>query len=161
MPVGRPRQPIELIVNKGKKHLTKDEIERRRAEEVKVPDGDIIAPGYLTKKQRAEFDTIAKTLIESKIMKSLDVDALASYLINRDEWLAVVRLLKSRRIREDVDQYDKYSRIEDRYRKQMRLAASDLGLTISSRCKLIMPTIEQPVPHDNKFAKFSAVSGNG
>ena len=157
---GRPREPIDLIVAKGKKHLTKDEIERRRAEELDVPDDAIAPPAYLTKRQKEEFRTIADTLISLKIMKNLDIDALAAYLVTRDEWIAATRQLRRSGARDDIDRYDKLSRITERYRKQMRIAASDLGLTITSRGKLIMPTPETPIPHDNKFAKFSAV-GDG
>lgn len=158
---GRPRQPIDLIVAKGKKHLTKDEIERRRAEELQVPDDAIAPPKYLTKRQREEFRRIADTLIQLKIMKNLDVDALAAYIVERDEWLATIKQLHRKGVRDDIAAFDKLSRIEERYRKQMRASASDLGLSITSRGKLVMPTEETPIPHDNKFAKFSAVTADG
>jgi hypothetical protein len=35
--MARPRQPIELVVSNGKKHLTKSEIEERKKSEVKAP----------------------------------------------------------------------------------------------------------------------------
>ena len=161
MPAGRHKQPIELIVSKGKTHLTKAQIEQRRAEELRVPDDAISPPLYLTKRQRAEFEQISEALVSLKIMKNLDVDSLAAYIVERDEWLSTIRQLRRKGIRNDLDQYDKLSRIEERYRKQMRATASDLGLTISSRGKLIMPVPETPIPHDNKFAKFSAVSADG
>ena len=161
MPAGRPRQPIELIVSKGKTHFTKEQIEKRRAEELRVPDDAIAPPTYLTKRQQAEFQQIAETLIQLKIMKNLDVDSLAAYIVERDEWLATIKQLRRKGVRENLEQFDKLSRIEERYRKQMRATATDLGLTISSRGKLIMPTPETPIPHDNKFAKFSAVNADG
>ena len=161
MPAGRPRQPIELIVSKGKTHFTKEQIEKRRAEELRVPDDAISPPLYLTKRQRAEFQQIAETLIQLKIMKNLDIDSLAAYIVERDEWLATIKQLRRKGVRDNLEQFDKLSRIEERYRKQMRATATDLGLTISSRGKLIMPTPETPIPHDNKFAKFSAVSADG
>ena len=58
------RQPIELILAKGSKHLTKKkkkkrEIEERKSSEVKPITDDIFPPPYLsTKKQKAEFDRI-------------------------------------------------------------------------------------------------------
>lgn len=45
------RQPIELVLAKGNKHLTKTEIEERRKSEVKPLAGDITPPAYLTKGQ--------------------------------------------------------------------------------------------------------------
>lgn len=52
------RQPIELVLAKGNKHLTKAEIEARRNGEIRPLDGNIAPPGYLTKKQKAHFNSI-------------------------------------------------------------------------------------------------------
>lgn len=46
------RQPIELVIANGKKNLTKAEIQERRDSEVKPITDNIIAPSYLTKKQK-------------------------------------------------------------------------------------------------------------
>ena len=45
-----PRQPIELVVAKGAKHLTKAEIESRRKSEIAPLDGELTPPAYLSKK---------------------------------------------------------------------------------------------------------------
>ena len=71
------RQPTNVIIANGRKHLTKEEIAERLAAEVQpVPDG-ISAPGYLTaaqKKRAARLMTHAlggKTLYKiSKMNKS-------------------------------------------------------------------------------------------
>lgn len=57
------RQPIELVLAKGNKHLTKKkEIKERKSSEVKPITDDISPPPYLStkkkKKQKAEFDRI-------------------------------------------------------------------------------------------------------
>ena len=49
------RQPIELVVAKGKKHLTKAEIEERKRTEVKAPADKVTAPPYLTPEQKKKF----------------------------------------------------------------------------------------------------------
>jgi hypothetical protein len=46
------RQPIELVLAKGNKHLTKSEIESRRNSEIGPLSGDMDPPAYLTKKQK-------------------------------------------------------------------------------------------------------------
>lgn len=47
------RQPIELVLAKGNKHLTKAEIEERKSSEVKPITDNISPPPYLsTKKNR-------------------------------------------------------------------------------------------------------------
>ena len=43
--------------------------------------------------------------------------------------------------------------LQDKSFKQCRACANDLGLTITSRCKLILPKTPEN-PKENKFAKF-------
>ena len=52
------------------------------------------------------------------------------------------------------------AKLQDRYFKQAQTAATALGLTISSRCKLAVPKSAE-APKVNKFAKFgdSKVAG--
>lgn len=155
MPIGRPREPVDLIIAKGRKHLTKCEIKQRRSEELDVPSDCVIAPEYLTKKQRSEFNRISVQLIDLGIMTNLDVDALAAYIVERDAWIDAVRKLRSKTVRSDPFALKAWSSAESRFRQQMRLAASDLGLTITSRGKLIVPQREQEAPRENKFAAFA------
>ena len=58
--MAKTRQPIELVIAKGKKNLTKAEIKERRESEIQPIAENIIAPSYLTKKQKEEFYTIAE-----------------------------------------------------------------------------------------------------
>jgi len=164
---GRPRQPIELIVEKGKKHLTKAEIEERQNTEVKVEAKDVKPPSYLSKKQKIEFNKISEILVKSVMMCELDEDCLARYLIAKDNYVKFTKLvniefrkLNSKETKKSETSYDQINnRIEqllinqDRAYKQCRSSASDLGLSISSRCRLIMPQPKEP-PKENKFEKF-------
>ncbi len=153
--MGRNKEPIDLVIAKGKKHLTKDEIEQRRKEELDVPTDMIEAPDYLTKKQRDSFDEIARMLIDLNIMTNLDCDALAGYIVARDGWVLAGKKLRTKAVKDDPNAFDKWTRIEDRYRKQMRSAATDLGLTITSRGKIVAPVKNEPPPPKNKFAVFA------
>ena len=56
--MARPRQPIELVEAKGKKHLTKAEIELRRKTELKVDLKDVSIPEYLPKKLKEELEKL-------------------------------------------------------------------------------------------------------
>ena len=56
--MARSRQPIEVLLANGKKHLTKAEIAERRASEVRVLPGDMDPPEYLTIKQQEELNYI-------------------------------------------------------------------------------------------------------
>lgn len=152
---GRNKEPIDLVIAKGKKHLTKDEIERRRSEELDVPMDRIAAPDYLTKKQCEAFDEIAQTLIDLGIMTNLDCDALAGYIVARDGWIMAGKKLRSKNVKDDPITFDRWTKIEDRYRKQMRAAAADLGLSITARGKIVAPVKNEPPPPENKFARFA------
>jgi len=52
--MANPKQPVDLLVAKGKKNLTKKEIEIRRSQEVKAKAGNITVPDYLPKNSKLE-----------------------------------------------------------------------------------------------------------
>ena len=164
---GNQKQPIELILAKGKKHLTKQEIEDRRNSEVKVNFTNVTPPNYLTKEQKQEFLKISKILLSVGIMSELDEDCLAHYLIANANYISYTKKLRvlnekllnlkradiKRKTEAEIDTYLTY---QDRALKQCRACANDLGLSISSRCKLVMPPTKEE-PKQNKFAKFKVV----
>ncbi len=164
---GNQKQPIDLILAKGKKHLTKQEIKDRRNNEVKVNFTDITPPDYLTKEQKEEFLRISTILLDVGIMTELDEDCLAHYLIANTNYILYTKkirtlhekILKAKRAdvkRKAESEIDTYLIYQDRALKQCRACANDLGLSISSRCKLVMPPSKEP-PKENKFAKFKVV----
>ena len=148
------RQPLELIQAKGSKHLTKAEIQERQEREIKPITDDIIAPSYLTKKQKDEFYKIAKQLKKLKIMGETDVDALARYIIAKDFYINAVKQMRKTEVKNSPVAFDKWAKIQERYFKQCRASANDLGLSISSRCKLVVPEAKPETPKENKFKKF-------
>ncbi|MED4206584.1 phage terminase small subunit P27 family [Neobacillus mesonae] len=154
--MARPRQPVELLAYKGKKHLTKAEIAERKATEVKAAAEKVKAPAYLPKDLKREFKKIADELLAIGIMTNLDVDALARFLIAKKLYLDITKKLleNPELIIADKDLVTS----QDKLFKQSRAAASDLGLTISSRCKLVIPKKEEDKPV-SKFAKFGGGKG--
>ncbi len=148
--MARPRQPTDLLLVKGKKHLTKEEIAKRKASEVKAPADKVRAPSYLPNDLKKEFRKIAKDLLDIEILTNLDVDALARFIISRKMYLELTqKILEDTALLLDKDTIG----IQDKLFKQCRAAASDLGLTISSRCKLVVPKKEEK-KEPSKFAKF-------
>ena len=129
--MGRNKQPIELVIANGKKHLTKDEINFRRDTEVKPITDDMRAPSYLTAKQKKQFNEIANKLIKLKIMGETDVDALARYIISNDLYLNAVKQLRKKEVQKDVDTLSKWSNLQDKFFKQCRTCASDLFLKLT------------------------------
>ena len=155
------RLPIEVLEARGAKHLTKDEIQERRESELKPITDNIIAPSFLTKKQKNEFNRITEQLEKLKIMGETDVDALARYIVANDFYINAVKQMRKPDVKNDPVKFESWAKIQERYFKQCRASANDLGLSISSRCKLVVPKTDTETPKDNKFKKFEkrAVKG--
>lgn len=145
------RQPTELLLVKGKKHLTKKEIEERLNAEVKANSDKVQAPSYLPDKLKEEFYRIADELIKIGIMSNLDCEALARFIVSENQYQKVTaKILKSKNI---TDNYITLIQLQEKLFKMSRTAASDLGLTISSRCKLVIPKKEEE-KKESKWTKF-------
>ena len=167
MPRGNQKEPIDLILAKGKKHLTKAEIEERRKTEIKTDYINVTAPEYLSEEEKQEFNRITTILLDIGIINELDEDCLARYLIentnnvNNTKELRIINInltkaKKPEKKKDILSQIDLYLTYQDRALKQCRACANDLGLSISSRARLVMPPAKEP-PKENKFAKFKVV----
>ncbi|MBS6194240.1 MAG: phage terminase small subunit P27 family [Clostridiales bacterium] len=174
------RQPTDLVVMKGKKHLTKAEIEERKNAEVTAPNDKVKPPTYLTAEQKKKFRKLAKELLEIKLIANVDCDALARLLIAQDQYIEITEQIRGTPLMLDVPVYEerenpdtgekervqvgttqvvnnereKLMIIQDRCMKQCRQGASDFGMTVSSRCRLVVPKPQQQKP-ENKFAKYA------
>lgn len=153
------RLPLEVVQARGSKHLTKAEIEERSNSELKPISDNIIAPAYLTKKQKAEFYRIAEQLKQLKIMGNTDIDALARFIIANDFYIHAVKKMRSKDVKDNPVAFEQWAKIQERYYKQCRSSANDLGLSITSRCKLVVPTPKKETPKENKFKKFEKKAG--
>lgn len=145
------RQPISLIEAKGKAHFTKAQIEERKNSEVKVEADNIVPPEYLTEKQTTEFMTLADELQRCNIMTNLDCDALARFVVAKGDYAEYVKLVKS--IPKNIDNLSALGKADKLKRgafADCNTAAKELGMTISSRCKLVVPKKEE-TPKKNKF----------
>ena len=169
---GRPRQPIDLIKAKGKKHLSQSEYDERKESELQVPFVDVAPPDYLTVKQKKEFNEYAEKLVALNIFTELDVDVLAQYIIARTlyldysdqikkinakrnivhEWAAIdeiagdcegaeelKKLLEKILRRQRGNETTSLMNLQDKAFKQCLACAKELGLTITSRLKFVIP----------------------
>ena len=159
-----PRQPLQLIMAKGAKHLTKQEIKERMDTEVQPCTDGIAAPSYLTASQKKQFNIVADQLQRLGIMGETDCDTLARYVTAQSLYEQAVKDLRRAQKNRPKDNitavYAEWAMLlneldkrVDRYFKQATAAASKLGLTISDRCKLVLPKAAE-APKENKFAKF-------
>jgi P27 family predicted phage terminase small subunit len=148
---GRQKQPVDLMLVKGKTHLTKAEIEKRKSQEIKAPADKIRAPSYLPNDLKKEFRKLAKDLVEIEIMSNLDIDALARFVMSRKLYNDLMnQILEKPGLMLDKDVVS----AQDKLFKQCRASATDLGLTITSRCKLVVPKKEDDKPK-SKWDKFA------
>ena len=166
--MARPREPIDLIAAKNKKHLTKAEYENRKNSEVTAPADNIKPPSFLSKKEKARFNEIAGQLKDIGIMTDLDCDVLARYVRAVTEYekitkqLAKIKFVPDKKswagteeqLMEQTGQYNFLQKIQARLEKQCNASARELGLTISSRCKLVIPKINEEKPV-NKFLQHA------
>lgn len=168
--MARPRQPLELLVAKGNKHLTKQEIHDRTESEVKPCTDEIVAPSYLTATQKKDFDKIAAQLDKLGIMGETDCETLARYITAQSLYAQAVKdlrkLSKERPKDAGAAELVQWAQLQeildkriDRYFKQATAAASKLGLTISDRCKLVVPQAPE-APKPDKFSKFNRGAGS-
>ena len=135
------RQPIELLLAKGKKNFSKAEIEERKSKEVKANTDNIQPPAYLSKELIPNFEYIANQLADIGIMTNLDCEVLARYVMLENQFQQISTKLLQLNI--DDEEYYKFCNLQEKIFKQVRQVGNDLGLSISSRCKLVVPSKEK------------------
>lgn len=155
------RVPLEVLEARGSKHLTKAEKQKRQENEIKPIADNIIAPDYLSKKQKNEFYRISEQLEKLKIMGETDCDTLARYIVAQDFYVNAIKQMRKKEIKNDPFKLEQWSKIQERYFKQCRATANDLGLSISSRCKLVVPKTSDEKLKKNKFEKFEKRTSDG
>ena len=169
---GRPREPVDLIKAKGKKHLSEREYEERKNSELQVPFTNVEPPEYLTAKQKKDFNIYADMLLKLNIFTELDVDVLAQYCIAKElyinyskqikkvlakentvhKWAVIdelscdcecqddlIKLLEKIVRRQRGEDVTVLMNLQDKAHKQCLSCARELGLTITSRAKLVVP----------------------
>ena len=134
------RQPTAVVQANGRKHLTRAEVDARLDREVRAPTAQKAKPPkWLPESLRKDFRAIGKQLIELGIYSDLDADTLGRYLVAQHQWLTATAEAERALGRRDATAAADWTNIQDKYFKQARNCATDLGLTISSRCRLVMP----------------------
>ncbi len=138
---GRPREPVDLIKAKGKKHLSQKEYDERKESELQVPFVDVEPPDYLTAKQKEKFYEISALLVPLGIFTELDVDALGRYVISRDLYLEFTKQLKKKLQDKEADMREitATQAAQDKAFRQCVTSANELCLNVTSRAKLVIP----------------------
>ena len=153
-----PRQPTDVIVANGRKHLSRaEEAERRRREPKVDKPRTARPPKWLPEALKADFRALGKRLIAAGLYTDLDADTLGRYLVAQHQWLIATREAEAALGASPPDQEgaDAWGRLQDRYFKQARSCANDMGLSVTSRCRLVVPEgAKQSGEEDNPFLRL-------
>ena len=135
-----PRQPTDLLKAAGRKHLSQQEEDQRRDQEVHVPPPDQAEPPrWLLKKFHKEFREIGEILRQAGLYTELDRDVLGQFLVARDRWVRADKLASAAIRDKDEKLARECTAVQGTYFKQCRQCAEVMGLSISSRCRLVVP----------------------
>ena len=150
------RQPTDVVKANGRKHLSHAEEAERRDREVHVPAPDQAEPPrWLPKKLHAEFREIGEILRLAGLYAELDRDALGQYFLARERWQRADKRASAAIRANDEKLAKEWTGVQSTYFRQCRQCAEVLGLSISSRCRLIVPEgVRKPDGEDNPFLRL-------
>lgn len=151
-----PRQPTDVVKANGRKHLSKAEEAQRRAGEVTVnPPKTVKVPKWLPEALRKDYRALGKQLLAAGLYTSLDSDTLGRYLVAQHQWLIATDEAEKALGARDQETADAWGKIQERYFKQARNCANDMGLTVTSRCRLVVPqNSQQQTEESNPFLQL-------
>ena len=136
-----PRQKLSVLEGNGRKHLSKAERAQRAAQEVDLPKPKSLrVPKWLPDYLRSDFRALAKELLAADLgAAQLDRDTIARYIVAQHQFAASCRMVQDALDQEDPDLVNKWSKAQKTYFEQARACANDLGMTVTSRCRLVLP----------------------
>lgn len=149
---GRKKERIEVLQDKGKKHLTKSEIEERKKNKIIVSNDNINPTENLPEELHERFYFYSKELKSAGIISNLDVGGLERYCILEKEFYIIFK---------DIENTSKNSfRYKEKKKdlldtnKAMISLENSLGLNMPARTKLVLPKPKEDKPK-NKFERFA------
>ncbi len=146
MTIPGPRQRLSVLEGNGRKHLSKAEKAQRAAQEVDLPKPKTLrVPKWLPEGNRKEFRALAKELLAADLgAAQLDADTLGRYVVAQANYTQTLAIVHAALADQDGDALKEATKVLDTYFKQARACANDLGLTITSRCRLVLPEGAKP-----------------
>ena len=146
---------IKSARKRMKGHRTNAEIEERiKTEVVAELPKRIIPPSYLPDSLRDEFRKLARDLGALRIFCALDYDLLARYLLVRAAWIKSQTHANLALKAEDLDGSKGWAKVANTYFAQCHACAQALGLSITSRCRLVVPKPPEGETKDDPMAKM-------
>lgn len=152
------KKPVAVLEAEGSRHYTKDELEERRGREVQPPEGEKVkAPSYITGGLLREFNQLAPTLVKMGVLSSVDGDVLGQYLIAKQQYISATNQVTMALRNGSISSVEKWSAVQDRFFKQCRRCAQELGLTVSARANILLP---QAVDTESSSAEEADMFGD-
>ena len=150
-----PRQPTDVVKAKGRKHLSKTEEAQRRAGEVQVERPKTVkVPKWVPEDLKKEFRALGRKLLAAGLYTDLDADTLGRYLVAQRQYILATQETERALDQRNQEMADSWGKIQERYFKQARNCANDMGLTVTSRCRLVVPDAPQKGEEDNPFLQL-------
>ena len=141
-----PRQRLSVLEGNGRKHLSKSEKAHRAAQEVDLPKPKTMrVPKWLPEEHRKEFRALAKELLAADMgAAQLDRDTLGRYVVAQAQYAQACKMTEEALAAKSSALAEKWIKIQDTCFKQARACANDMGMTITSRCRLVLPEGARP-----------------
>ncbi|WP_298016665.1 P27 family phage terminase small subunit [uncultured Dysosmobacter sp.] len=134
------RQPTAVVQANGRKHLTQAETDQRLDQEVHVPPPDkAVPPQWLPKRLHQEFEEIGEILRAAGLYAELDRDVLGQYFLARERWLKADKKAAAAIRADDEKLAREWTGVQGTYFKQARQCAESMGLSVTSRCRIVVP----------------------
>lgn len=134
------KKPVAVLKAEGSRHYTKDELAEREQREVQPPKTETVKPpDYLTGALVREFNKLAPVLVKMGVLSSVDGDVLGQYLIAKQQYVSATNQVTVALRGGSLTSAEKWSVLQDRFFKQCRRCAQELGLTVSARANIVLP----------------------
>lgn len=140
--MGREKATLEVVKATHTKHYTEAELKARQQSTVKPPPEAptaFQAPKWMPEAFRKDFAALRGKLVARGLIEEIDKDTLAHYFVAHHGWQEAERRSIRAVEHNDSEGAKEWRGIASSYFKECRSLAADLGMTISSRAKLVLP----------------------
>lgn len=150
--MAKARKSAAELKAAGSRHYSKDELEAREAAEVKIITvAEVPPPKYLPTSLQDKFSSLAADLVSMGTMTTVDADTLARYLIAESNYLRCTNRVTAAINAGNTSEADRWVSIQDRYFRQLRAGAADLGLNARARSSITPPAEGDAASDDGLF----------
>ena len=139
--MARPKKTLDNQT----KHLTKAEIQQREYEEslIRIDAKNIQAPSWLKGKiAKAEFNRLAKLLLEIEVVNELDITSLAVYCENYERLIQVTKELETEELIIN-GRINPKMKLKLQLQDELRKLGNELGINLSARLKFASIKVQE------------------